>query len=135
MIGELYINEKDAWVTWGVFLEDGSEAKLLLPANTKEYASNNKRSSPGRQVFVTNTQPDERNVILIFCISAVSKEEYLKKYDLFVNELSSGWVKLRVPSLGKVFKLISPSFQDLSYSNRIGKLSVRFSEPNPLDRL
>ncbi len=135
MIGELFINDKDAFVTWGVFLEDRSEEKLLKPANNKEYASNKARSQPGKQVFISNPQPEDRDVLLVLCFSAVSREDFLTKYRACLNELNSGLIKFRVPSLGEEYKFTCDGFQELSYYERIGKLSVRFNEPNPKDRV
>lgn len=128
MTGQLFINDKDAWITWGVFLEDGSEAKLLLPPPMKEYTSNNFRSQDGKQVFIVNPKKDERDISLVFCISAITKEKYLLIYDDFVSELTSGLVKLRVQSIDKELNLTVSSFLDLSYYERVGKLSVRFNE-------
>lgn len=135
MIGDLYINDKDAWLTWGVFLEDNSESKLLLPANPKAYASNNLRNQAGKQVFVSNPQPDERDVLLVFCISAKSKADYLTKYNAFLAEIYNGWINFKVTSLKTTYRFTVSSFQDLSYFDRLGKLSVRFNEPNPKDRI
>lgn len=135
MIGELFVNEKDAFVTWKAFLEDGSEAKLLTPASMKEYASNNARSQAGKQVFVANPQPESRDVNLTFCFSASSKADFLSRYRAFVTEMQSGLILIRVPSLGETYKFICSGFQELSFHKRVGKLSVRFTEPNPKDRI
>lgn len=134
MIGQLYINNKDAFATWGAYLEDGSENTLLLPASNKEYASNNARSQHGKQVFRNAPRKDERDVIVYFCISASTKDEFLQKYEAFVDELDAGMVTFKVSYLKKVYKLDAVSYQELSYYEFIGKFAVKFNEPNPKDR-
>lgn len=131
---QLYINGKDAWVTWGVYLEEGSERALLLPAGNKEFISNKNRSEHGKRVLVDNPRLDERDVQLVFCILAASEDEFLDKYDAFVGELNSGWVQLKVIKVKKVYELTTSGFLDLGYYDQMGKLSVRFNEPNPDDR-
>lgn len=135
MIGQLYINDKDAFATWGAYLEEGSDNVLLLPASNKEYASNNARSQHGKQVFRRTTRKSDRDVILYFCIVASNRDEYLQKYEAFVDELDSSMVTMKVPSLKKVYKLDALSYQDLSFFDYIGKFAVKFNEPNPKDRI
>jgi len=36
---------------------------------------------------------------------ASNRDEYLQKYEAFVNELDSGMVTMKVPSLKKIYKL------------------------------
>lgn len=130
----LYINDKNAYTEWGIFLEDGSEGKLLLPSPMKAYAENNLRSHPGKQVFVDNPQPDDRDVNLTFCITAKNKAEYLLRHEAFINELQSGVIKLKHTGLNKTFRLIMTNSISFDYYDRLGRLAVRFSEPNPKDR-
>lgn len=135
MIGELYINDKDTWATWKVKLDDGYDS-LRLPSNPKEYASNEKRSQPGKQVFVSNPQPQSKDVQLIFAVVCDSADEYNQKFDSFVDELK-GVMTLKVPALKKVYKLRVIDYLNLSsgLGLRDGRLSVRFSEDNPQDRI
>lgn len=135
MIGQLYINDKDAWSNWKVRLDDGYDS-LRLPANPKEYTSNEKRSQPGKHVFVSNPQPQSKDVQLIFAIVCDSADEYNQKFDSFVDELK-GVMALKVPALKKVYKLRAIDYLNLSsgLGLRDGRLSVRFSEDNPKDRI
>ncbi|PXV62615.1 hypothetical protein CLV62_1182 [Dysgonomonas alginatilytica] len=131
---QLYINGKDAWETWGVFLEENSERAFLLPANNKEFVSNKNRSEHGKRVLVNNPRLDERDVQLVFCIFANSEDDFLEKYESFVAELNSGWVQMKVIKVKKVYNFTTTSFLDLGYYDDKGKLSVKFNEPNPDDR-
>lgn len=134
MIGELYINDKDCWVNFKTRLDDGFD-NLLLPPNPKEYAENNLRSQPGKQVFVSNPQPEARDIQLVFAITCDSLSDYLTKYNSLVTELT-GDIIFRVPVLKTVYKLRVVDFLNLSSGTglRSGRLSVRFSEDNPKNR-
>ncbi|MDR2057634.1 MAG: hypothetical protein LBP83_05025 [Dysgonamonadaceae bacterium] len=128
MTGQLYINEKDAWLTWGAFLVADSLDNLLLPASPKAYTENNFRSQDGKQVFIVNTKKDARDVQVEFCILAASREEYLVAYKNFVDELSDGMVTFRIPSISMEFKLTVSSYLSLGHYGKFGKLSIRFNE-------
>lgn len=128
MTGQLYINEKDAWLTWGAFLVADSLDNLLLPASPKVYTENNFRSQDGKQVFIVNTKKEARDVQVEFCILATSREEYLVAYKNFVNELSDGMITFRIPSIDMEFKLTVSSYLSLGLYGKFGKLSIRFNE-------
>jgi hypothetical protein len=127
--GQLLINEKDAWLTWGVFLVADSLDNLLLPASPKPYTENNFRSQNGKQVFIVNTRKEARDVQVEFCIQAATMTQYLAAYKNFLDELSAGMITLKIPTLNMEFKLIVSSYLGLGYYGKFGKLSVRFNEP------
>lgn len=135
MQGQLYINDKDAWTTWKVKLDDGFN-NLKIPANPKEYVSNDSRSQAGKQVFISNPQPQAKDSIqLIFAFTCDSSDEYLENFDAFIDELT-GVIELKVMALKTIYKLRVTDYISLSSGTGLtdGRLSVRFSEDNPLDR-
>lgn len=136
MTEELYINNKDAWLNWNVRLIEDSFQNLLLSANPKKYVENKNRSEHGTRLIVSDPRIDERNVQLMFGITCNTIEEYLEKYESFINELNNGWIELKVIPLKKVYNLVEPEFLNLGtgVGIRSGKLSVRFREPNPDNR-
>lgn len=129
MTGQLFINGKDAWLTWGAFLVGDSLDNLLLPPPPKAYTENNFRSQDGKQVFIVNTKKDARDVQVEFCIKAESRADHLLAYKSFVEELSGGVVDMSIPSISMDFKLTVASYLSLGYYDHFGKLSVRFNEP------
>lgn len=135
MIGNLFINDKDAYSSWRVILEEGSYAKLLKPADPKEYARNDIRSQPGLQVFTSNYQPKERDFFIVFWITAGSKEEYFTAYRDFIKEFEKGSIKLVVPALKEGYFLRYNGCQDIGYNGRVGKVAIRFVEDNPRNRV
>lgn len=135
MIGQLYINDKDAFSTWGACLEQGSENTLQLPAPNKEYVSNKARSQHGKQVSRKLPRKDERDVILYFCISASTRDQFLVIYKSLIDELDSGMTTMKVTRLKQVYKFDAISYQELSFYDNIGRFAVKFNEPNPKDRI
>lgn len=134
MQGELYINGKDAWITWKVKLDNGYDA-LLLKVNPKEYITNDSRSQAGKQVFISNPQPQAKDLQLVFAITCDSTDEYLENYNAFTDELT-GIIELEVAALKKIYKLRITDYIGLPSGLGLidGRLSVRFSEDDPTDR-
>ena len=60
MIGELFINGKDAYTTWGISMDDTSLSALMTPAPNKDLVENKSRLEHGKRVmivFVMNWKP------------------------------------------------------------------------------
>jgi len=133
MTGDLLINTKDAWTTWGVFLEDGSEDKLLQASPLKDYIGNKSRQDHGKQVLDTTPRVDERNVTVVFCF-ANTPTNFITRYKLFTTELYLGNITLQVVRLGITFNLKYLNSTALSSMTTLGKVAVTFSEPNPMNR-
>lgn len=133
MTGDLFINTKDAWNTWGVFLEDGSEDKLLQAAPMKDYLSNKSRQEDGKQVLATAPKVDERNVTVVFCFGK-NGTDFITNYKSFITELYLGTIVLQVTNLNLTFNLKYLSSASLSSLTILGKVAVTFCEPNPKNR-
>lgn len=135
MTGNLFINSKDAWLTWGVALVKGGYESILTPPNNKPYTTNEQRGASGTQVFYDNPQPMERDFNVSFFIDANTKEDYLIKFNNFVNEIRNGQVIIRIPSLKMEIKVHVVNFLNLSYYGSKGIFNVRFNEPNIKQRV
>lgn len=136
MLGDLYINNQDAWGQWKVAMGDGFIENLLVPAGNKEFIENESRLENGKRVITTNPKVASRDVTLTFNIHGDTTSEYLINYAAFVAVLQAGAVKIRVPAINMVFNLIykkSTSF-NLSRARMDSSLAVKFEEPDPTDR-
>ena len=138
MIGELYINGKDAWTTWGVSMGDGFLDALDAPLSMKDYIENESRLENGKHVDTTNAKISSREITLQFTITGNDENDYRTKKKSFQTELQSGKFTVKVPILGnEVFKFVytgkSISY-GLSLSRRFGRFSTKVSEPDPTDR-
>ena len=138
MIGELYINGKDAWTTWGVSMGDGFLDALDAPLSMKDYIENESRLENGKHVDTANAKISSREITLQFTITGNDENDYRTKKKSFQTELQSGKFTVKVPILGnEVFKFVytgkSISY-GLSLSRRFGRFSTKVSEPDPTDR-
>lgn len=138
MTGDLFINGKDAFSTWGVRMGDSFLDAIDGFNEMKDYIENESRLEHGKRVITDNAKVDSREITLQFTIEGSSESDYRSKKKAFQTELEKGAVNIKVPVLGnEVYKLIylgkSVSY-GLSLDRCFGKISSKFEEPNPMDR-
>lgn len=138
MTGDLFINNKDAWTTWGIRMGDGFLDVIDGFNEIKEYIENESRLEHGKRVITENVKIASRQITLQFTIESNSESDYRSKKKAFQTELEKGAINIKVPALGsEVYKLIylgkSISY-GLSPDRCFGKVSSKFEEPNPTDR-
>lgn len=138
MTGQLYINGKDAWTTWGVRMGDGFLDALDAPLPMKDYIENESRLEHGKRVITTGARVDSREVTLGFTIAGTSESDYRAKKKAFLSELQQGLFTVEVPALGEeVYRLVytgkSVSY-GLSLGRTFGHFSMKATEPDPTDR-
>jgi hypothetical protein len=152
MTGDLFIDGIDAWKQWGVFLEDGSIDKLLLPPPAKLHIENKSRSFAGKQVLKKNPQYDERDVTLVFCFASDNKVPFFEGHAFpnfntrlaaFMYYILEGNViddklyplSIGVAEIDTVYNVNYVSSVELSsIDNKLGKIAIRFNEPDPTNR-
>ena len=138
MTGDLLINGKDAFSTWGVRMGDGFLDAIDGFNEMKDYIENESRLEHGKRVITDNAKVDSREITLQFTIEGSSESDYRSKKKAFQTELEKGAVNIKIPAIGDdVYKLVylgkSISY-GLSIDRRFGKVSSKFCEPNPMDR-
>lgn len=138
MTGDLKINNKDAWTTWGVRMGDGFLDIIDGFNEMKEYIENESRLEHGKRVITENAKVASRQITLQFTIEGDSESDYRTKKKSFQAELEKGAVNIKIPALGTdVYKLVflgkSISY-GISLDRCFGKVSSKFCEPNPMDR-
>jgi hypothetical protein len=138
MTGDLIINGKDAFITWGVRMGDGFLDAIDGFNEMKDYIENESRIEHGKRMITDNARVASREIALQFTIEGSSESDYRTKKKAFQAELEKGTVKINVPSLGnEVYKLVYLG-KSLSYGMNsarcFGKVSSKFCEPNPTDR-
>lgn len=138
MIGELIINGKDAYTTWGVRMGEGFVDSICAPVPLKPLIENKSRLEDGKRVLSHLIRQDERELTLSFTICGSTKEEYSRRQNSFYEELYKGVVNVKVPQLGSdTFRLVyigKSSTYGRSVSGNFGRVSVKFQEPNPKNR-
>lgn len=138
MTGDLFINGKDAFSTWGVRMGDSFLDAIDGFNQMKDYIENESRLEHGKRVITDNAKVDSREITLQFTIEGDSESDYRTKKKSFQAELEKGAVNIKIPVLGsEMYKLVylgkSISY-GLSLDRRFGKVSSKFEEPNPMDR-
>ncbi|CDD32210.1 putative uncharacterized protein [Bacteroides sp. CAG:714] len=138
MTGDLFINGKDAWSTWGVRMGDGFLDAIDGFNEMKDYIENESRLEHGKRVITENAKIDSREITLHFTIQGNSESDYRTKKKAFQTELEKGSVNIKVSALGnEVYKLVylgKNISYGLSLDRCFGKISSKFCEPNPTDR-
>lgn len=137
MTGQAEINGKDIWTTWGASLCKGCYEVLLTPSSMKDYIQNESRLEHGVRI-IANSQTAKttaRIIQLQFFIEGNTVEEYLSRYNSFLNEITNGVFTFKVYRLNATYKLV---YTDCSkygnYGEKRGKFTLKFIEPNTKDR-
>lgn len=136
MIGELFINGKDAYTTWGITIDETSLSALMTPAPNKDLIENKNRLEHGKRVINANPKKDERNLILQINLTAPDRDSFFTRYDSFCNELDTGILEIKSkyqPFV--VYRTNYISCQQFSqFMQGIGKFMLKLNEPNPKNR-
>lgn len=138
MSGDLIINGKDAWTTWGVCMGDGFLDAIDGFNEMKDYIEDESRLEHGKRIITDNAKVDSREITLQFTIEGSSESDYRTKKKAFQAELERGTVNIKIPALGtELYRLVylgkNVSY-GLSLDRCFGKVSSKFCEPNPMDR-
>lgn len=138
MSGDLIINEKDAWTTWGVCMGDGFLDAIDGFNEMKDYIEDESRLEHGKRIITDNAKVASREITLQFTIEGSSESDYRTKKKAFQAELERGTVNIKIPALGtELYRLVylgkNVSY-GLSLDRCFGKVSSKFCEPNPMDR-
>lgn len=139
MIGECFINGKDAYSTWGLTLGDTSLTAMMTPSPVKGYIRNKSPYENGAQVLCDaghGPKVDERDIQITFAIQAVDMTDFLEKYSAFVAELEQGRLDISTKyQPGVVYHFMYHSCQQFSqFNGRLGKFVLKLNEPNPKNR-
>lgn len=136
MKGELFINGKDAYLTWGISMDDTSLSELMTPPANKAVIENESRLQHGKRVVMSDLKLDQRNLTLQINLTATTEAQFFARYSDFCKELATGVLDIKTkyqPDV--VYKTIYLSCGQFSQFMRgIGKFSLKLNEPNPNDR-
>ncbi len=134
--GQLKINGKDAYTTWGVFFDETSLSALLAPAPNKSYITNNNRLENGTRIVDSAIRVGERDLTLTLNISASTETEFFAKYAAFCSELALGKLDIETSFQPNViyhcYYLSCTQFTQ--FMRGIGKFVLKIVEPNPTNR-
>ena len=139
MRGDLIINGQDAYTTWGVSMGDNFIDNIEALASLKDHITKESRMEHGKRVITAPSvmKVASRDVTLQFHIFGNTTEAYMANKKAFQAVLYSGVVNIQIPSRGdEVYHLLYQGKQvSFSQSACDGKLSAKFEEPNPMNRV
>ena len=135
MTNDLKINGLDAYRQWGIRMGDGFLDTIGAPAPMKEFIENKSRLEHGKRVITNNPKVDEREITLSFTIEGNSQSDYQTKRKACFDELYKGAVDIQIPAnSSEIYHLIYLG-KSITYAQSLdrtfGKISSKFSEPNP----
>lgn len=136
---DLIINGRDAYVVWGVRMGDKFLDALNAPVPLKDFIENKSRLEDGKRVEVLNVKLDERELTLTFTVEGDTPTDYQTKRDSFYSELYKGKIDISITENGsEVYHLVYLG-KSITYAQSVdrtfGKISAKFVEVNPADRI
>ena len=131
--GELFINNKDAYATWGISMDSSALSALMTPPPQKDLIENKSRLQHGKRVVTANPKMDERTLTLSINLSAPDEDTFFSRYGSFCNELATGVLEIRTkyqPAV--VYRTVYLSCTQFTQLMRgIAKFSLKVCEYNP----
>lgn len=135
--GQAFINNVDI-AEYGAVLVRGWREELLKPASAKSYITNTSRLENGSRLIAkaSNVKLQSRTISLTVLVVGESEDEYLSRYESFLNAITQGAFILNVPSLKEQnFHLVYTSCEKFgNYGLKCGKFVCKFTEPDPTNR-
>ena len=133
------INDRDARATWGVIPNTKLLAALLAPPSVKDPIQSESRLEHGTRTIIpqNSVKLAKRDITLEVGLTAPSLTEFYTRYKSFIEELTSGWLRIETPKFlpGVIFNCRYVSCtQFTNYNGRIAKFILKLEEPNPNNR-
>lgn len=137
MVGEFFINGKDAHTTWGVIVRESSITALIEPEPLKNPVENKSASINGKQVRPSaSPKVDERTVNISIQIKAADRADLIAKLKSLKEELKMRRVQITTKyEQGVIYRMDYQSCrQTRSLFQRLATFSLQLNEPNPNNR-
>nr|DAI13923.1 MAG TPA: hypothetical protein [Caudoviricetes sp.] len=134
--GQLKINGKDAYTTWGISMDDTSLSTLMTPPPLKAYITNDDRTRHGKEYLPSPVHVDARDLTLQINLTAKTESQFFTRYASFCDELSKGVLNIETSyQKGVVYHCLYQSCSQFSQFMRgIGKFALKLTEFNPNNR-
>ena len=131
--GELFINNKDSYDSWGISMDTSSLSALMTPAPNKEFIENKSRLEHGKRIITANPKMDERNLTLTIHLTAKDEDDFFEKYNNFCKELATGILNIRTKYQPNImYRTVYLSCNQFTQFVRgIAKFSLKLVEYNP----
>ena len=134
--GQLYINNQDAFTTWGITMDTSSLSALMTPPPMKSNIVTSSRLQHGQTVSTLNPRMAARQLTLTIQLAAATEEAFFAQYASFCEELETGFLNIRTsyqPDI--VYHMEYNSCQQFTQFQRdIAKFTLRLTENDPSNR-
>ncbi len=129
MIGKLYIDGKDAYALYGVFIVNGGYNELLAFPSLKKIDSNDWAEEDGIEPDLSSPVLDTRELNIKFSHHGIDA-----RFGAFVELLSDmAYHTFDFREISKTYKLRLVNQTSLSLAFRLGLFTLRFADDFPLD--
>lgn len=135
--GEVDTKYEDIFSTYGICLRKGSYESLLEYPAPKSLVTWSDRRKDGVEYLADKDtmRLDKKNVAIKVLLLGDSESDYYSKYEALFKRITGGILYLKIPTLGRVFKLVYSKQSNLTKINKKTSIFVlNFIEPNPSDR-
>ena len=137
--GKYYIDGKDLWTVFNMFVEEGTDDFLRYPAK-KDSITHDWQDSNGIDVDLTRVFFTERSITLRLGMIVSNEADFWSKYNQFLMQMAlPGLRRIEPKSLGeRSFYCFYKECTDFMWVTRIknvNKIGIKFTlnmvEPNP----
>lgn len=143
--GLLLINEVDM-ATYGVFLAETSAGghtnydALMKPSKTKEPTSVSYQERNGEELpdELGELRHEARDIPLKLAIVGDTRQQWFSRYNALMELLKSGWLNVKVPELGRIFKVYLKECSGYSHfttladtGQQVACMTIVLREPKP----
>ena len=138
-MADLLINGEDAYAKYGVSMGNGFLNSLGNPVDMKDDVENESRLEHGKSILIKNRRVASRLFNLEFTIRGETPLDYRTKKKAFLTLLYNGMITVKVPDDSDdvyhiLYKGTSQTYAQ-SRSRCFCKMTLRFEEPNPMNRI
>ena len=130
---------KDAYDTYGVFLNEEGLSRLMTPAPNKQPVSNKSELEHGKRVVYDQNyvMKDERTVTVVIHLKGNSKADFMNNYvDFCKYILDAGFIWMKTGYMPDVvYKMTYVDCTQFSeFQRELAKFTLTLNEANPADR-
>ncbi len=126
MTGKLLIDNSDAYLDFGVYVENGALKQLIQYPSFKTIESTDWPDEDGEEYDLTAPVLDTRILQISFCISNVRYAE-----DFFDTLSQGAYHDFSVPALGRTWKLRMTTNGSFASHVTLGKITLTFADDFP----
>lgn len=128
MTGRLFVDGKDAYTEWGVFVVEQGYNDLVAMPPLKTFDSNDWQEEDGIEADLSAPVLNTQEATVQFAAIGL----YSRLAD-FVNHLADGaYHTFDCKSIGRIYSLRMTQMPNLTYAQRLGAFAIKFANDFPL---